>query len=180
MNSELILANWTVVLAIATILTALTTMVLTYFSFRESKRNFKIDRFKVYLDIMHILDSTHMEREEINRIIRDNSESRFNHLDLTKNSESLNNNVELIIRDWDKIGLMWENGIIPNELVYYYSEAIVSSFIYFLELIRSNRLNKRNQNYRKRYERLFYFADKYRHTYKGTERHDDILKLVNN
>ena len=177
MNNDQILANWTIVLAIATILMAITTVVLAFFSFRENKRNVRSNAFTVYLEIMKILDDTHNEREEIIKIMRADHNARYHIDDLSTNPDNINKKVDLIIRDWDKIGLMWENGVIPDELIHYYSRAIVSSFLYFSNRILTTRDNKKNSNYRRKYQNLFIYCDKYRHTVKGYELHEELYEL---
>src|SRR5688500_13732684 len=103
MENEEILAYWTIVLALSTILLAVTTIVIACFSYIENKRNFQSSKLTAYLDIMQMLDDTHHEREEIIKIVRDNHKAKYNVNNLNENPKNINDKVELIIRDWDKI-----------------------------------------------------------------------------
>jgi hypothetical protein len=126
---------------------------------------------------MHLLDATHDEREEIIKLIIEDKRNRYNDINKAENPDGVNQKAELIIRDMDKMALMWENKTIPDELIYYYSRAIVSTFIYFSNKIKHSRENKKNSRYRRKYQNLFIFADKYRHREKGYELNADLYDI---
>lgn len=188
--TEEIIAFWTIVLAGATVLLALLTTVLAFFGYitiRHSHHQVKnvqkalvqiehYTRFSVHRDIMLMLDKTHEEREIINQLIEKNEQERFEIMDLSKAPEDVLKKAELIIRDWDKIGLMWESGVIPEEVLEFYSRSIVSSFLYFSNRIFSERTRK-SSDYRRKFQILFQHADTYRHEKKGHSLHDDLYNV---
>jgi len=173
MTSEQLIAYWTFVLTLATIVLALGTTVMAIIAVISLRKAERSARFSVYRDIMNMLDETKREREMINRIIKADDSKRFDQNDRNNNPKELNDKHEEIIGDWDKIALMWEHKVVPEKFIMeYYSKAIVSSWLFFSELIYHERAHK-HSGYKKKFQELFKKADEYRHKHKGESLHDN-------
>jgi hypothetical protein len=143
MTSEQLIAYWTFVLTLATIVLALGTTVMAIIAVVSLRKSERSARFSVYKDIMNMLDETKKEREMINKIIKTDDSKRFDPKELDNNPTELNDKYEEIIGDWDKIALMWEHKVVPEKFIMeYYSKAIVSSWLFFSDLIYQERARK--------------------------------------
>lgn len=167
---------WTFILTLATAIATTVLAVIAVVSLFKTERS---ARFSVYRDVMNMLEDTKKERDIINAMIKIDDTVRFDPEDLSNNRKELSDKHEEIIRDWDKIALMLEHKVIPEDFILeYYSQAIVSSWLYFSKLIYKERSQK-HSGYKKKFEGLFRKAEEYRHKHKRENPHDDSTDSYN-